>query len=224
MKQILKEIINPVKFVKHVYKSVTYRMVRLVDGYRDRRICGRSLTKQYGTNIKGGNAYSGTCYWTLEMVFADSTFTESDSLVDIGCGQGRLFAFLIEQQFPGRMTGIEYHAATAEIARSWTARYPEKKIRIIEGDAFKQDYDEYTVFYYFNSFAPPYFRKFVELLESQLTHPVRFYYMSDQVCWKMLKDRPGWKMQYRRACHKKYGLCMWGSVQHYSLWTYSPLK
>ena len=224
MKQIFKEITEPKKFIRHLYVAVTYRLVRVIDGWRDRRICGRSLTKQYKTNIKGGNAYSGTCYWTLEKVFADSTFTESDSLVDIGCGQGRLFAFMIERQFPGRMTGIEYHAATAAIARQWTARYPKKDIRIIEGDVFAQDYDEYNVFYCFNSLAPAYFQKLLELLERQLTHPIRLYFMSDQLCWRILKDRPGWTMQFRRTCWKKYGLCMWGATQYYSLWEYCPQK
>ena len=47
MKQIFKEITEPKKFIRHLYVAVTYRLVRVVDGWRDRRICGRSLTKQY---------------------------------------------------------------------------------------------------------------------------------------------------------------------------------
>ena len=217
-----KEIKNPVKFLRHIYVSITYRIVRIFDRRRDQRVCGCSLTKRYATNVEGGTKYSGTCYWTLEEIFADSEFTNEDSLVDVGCGQGRLFAYLIEQHFPGKMTGIEYDAETADIAKAWTAKYPEKNIRIIQGDAFAQQYDEYTVFYLFNPFTFDYFVKFIDLLESQLTHPIRFYYMSDQGKSKILNQRPGWEILFRRKSFKKYGLCMWGSTQHYSLWKYTP--
>ena len=221
---LFKEIKNPVKFIRHIYVSITYRIVRIFDRRRDRCICGCSLTKQYATNIEGGNPYSGTCYWALEDIFADSEFTKEDSLVDVGCGQGRLFAYLIEQNFPGKMAGIEYHAPTADIAKAWTDKFPEKNIRIIKGDAFAQQYDEYTIIYYFNSFTTDYFVKFVNLLESQLTHPIRFYFMTDQINGHVLNQRPGWEMQFRRKSFKKYGLCLWSCTQHYSLWKYTPTK
>ena len=221
---LLKEIKNPIKFFRHVYASITCRIVRFLDGKRDLHICGCSLKSIYATNIEGGNRYYGTCYWALEDIFADSEFTKEDSLVDVGCGQGRLFAYLIEQHFPGKITGIEYHAPTADIAKAWTAKYPEKNIRIIQGDAFAQQYDEYTVFYLFNPFTFDYFVKFIDLLESQLTHPIRFYFMTDQGKWQILNQRPGWEMQFRRKSFKKYGLCLWGSTQHYSLWKYTPTK
>ena len=85
-----KEIKNPVKFLRHIYVSITYRIVRIFDRRRDQRVCGCSLTKRYATNVEGGTIYSGTCYWTLEEIFANSEFTNEDSLVDVGCGQGRL--------------------------------------------------------------------------------------------------------------------------------------
>ena len=213
---------NPIIFVQRVYIVITYRIVRLFDAYHDRRICGIPLTRMYSTGVKGGNTYSGTCYWTLEKIFAGSKFTESDSIVDVGCGQGRLFAFLIKYNFPGRMTGIEYHEPTAAIAKAWTSRYPEKQIRIIQGDAFDLQYDEFTVIYYFNSFKTEYFVKFIHLLEEQLTHPIRFYFMTDHGHWQYLKGRPGWKGYFRKKTFMKYGLCMWGSPQYYSLWKYTP--
>ena len=218
----LKEIKNPVKFTQRVYRALTYRLVRLFDARRDRRICGMSLSRIYATNILGGAGYSGTCYWTLEEIFGQTKFEKNDSIIDIGCGQGRLFAFLIEMDFPGRMTGVEYHAETAAFAQVWTQKYPEKKIHIITGDAFAQQYDEYNIFYYFNSFKKEYFIKFIELLESQLTHHIRFYFMTDQLCWKFLWQRPGWEMVYRKKSYRKYGLCMWGSPQRWSIWTYTP--
>lgn len=219
MKDVYK---NPIKFVKRAYIVITYRIVRLFDAYHDLRICGTRLTRMYSTGVEGGNAYSGTCYWTLEEIFAGNKLTENDSIVDVGCGQGRLFAFLIKKHFPGKMTGIEYHAPTAEIAKAWTSKYPEKQIRIIQGDAFAQQYDEFTAIYYFNAFQTEYFVRFIHLLEEQLTHPIFFIFMTDQFHWRYLMGRPGWKGCFRRKTFMKYGLCMWGSTQYYSLWKYTP--
>lgn len=186
IKTKLKDFKHSVKFIKHVYVSITYRIVRLIDGLHDRRICGKDLTHSYDTQVKGGNRYGATCYWTLEEMMGETKFKSNDNLVDIGCGQGRLFAFFIEKDFPGEMTGIEYDVETASVAKAWTKKYPEKNICIINGDAFEQQYDEYNIFYYFNSFQKEYFKRFVLLIENQLTHPIRFYAMTDQLCWKTL--------------------------------------
>ena len=222
---ICRVIKNTAKYIKYVYFRITFRMVRIIDGYVDLRICGKPLTAIYATNIEGGTRCNSTCYWTLKEIFANSRFTKDDSLVDVGCGQGRLFAFLIKHHFPGKMTGIEYHTQTADYARSWIdTKYPDLNIRIINGDAFAHHYDEYNVFYLFNPFTKDYFIKFVELIESQLTHPIKLYFMTDQGKWQILDQRPGWNMQFRRKNYRKYCLYLWGSPQYYSFWNYTPVN
>lgn len=218
MKRIIKALRNP----RIIYPYLTYRIVRLYDAMRDRAICGFSLAKGASASVEGGTSYSATCYWTLEKVFSDAEFTPDDSFVDVGCGKGRLLAYMLERKFPGRITGIEMDSATAAVTRKWIQRYPKDKVRLIEGNAFLQQYDEYTVIYLFRPFETDYFKRFIQLLEQQLTHPIRLYYMTDQINGRYLKGRKGWELVFRRTCYKKYGLCMWSSPQKYSLWLYTP--
>ncbi len=218
MNKIIKAIKNP----RIIYQRLTYQIVRLYDAIRDRSICGFSLAKKDATSVEGGTSYSATCYWTLDEIFSDADFTADDSFVDVGCGKGRLLAYMLSRKFPGRITGIEMNPTTAAVARKWLQHFPQDKVRLIEGDAFRQQYDEYTVIYLFRPFETDYFMRFIQLLEQQLTHPVKLYYMTDQINGYYLKEREGWELVFRRACYRKYGLCMWSCPQKYSMWLYTP--
>ena len=218
LKKLVKYITHPSK----IYIYITYRIVRIIDGFHDRRICGYDLTKRRVTNIEGGNHYAPTCYWTLDEMFRNMKFTEKDHIVDVGCGKGRVLVWWLGKGLPGKATGIELDPYVAGVARMWLQRYPEERVRLIEGDAMEQDYSEYTIVYLFRSFTKDFLIRFIERLESQLTHPIRFYYMSDQFSREVLWKRPGWKGICRRKVYMKYGLCTYGSPQYYSIWKYDP--
>ena len=217
-----KKIIEYIKHPSRIYIYITYRIVRIIDGIHDRQICGCNLSRRRNTNIEGGNHYAPTCYWNLDEMFKDAQFTEEDSFVDIGCGKGRVLAWWLGKKLPGKCTGIELDPFVAGVAKKWLSRYPEERVRLIEGDALKQDYSEYTIIYIFRPFTKEFLIRFLERMEAQLTHPIRFYYMTDQFSREVLWGRPGWKGIRRRKVYKKYGLCMYGSPQYYSIWTYTP--
>ena len=225
MRESLKsKIIRYVKQPSLIYVHSTYHLVRFIDGMRDRRICGCSLSKRRDTNIEGGNHYAPTCYWNLDEVFKDTVFTAEDNFVDIGCGKGRVLAWWLDKGFPGTATGIELDPYVAGVAREWLKRYPEERVRLIEGDGLKQDYSKYTIIYIFRPFAIEFLVRFLELLEAQLTHPVCLHYMSDQFSREVLWQRPGWTGLRRRKVYKKYGLCLYGTPQYYSIWKYEPKR
>ena len=116
------------KYITHpskIYIYITYRIVRIIDGFHDRRICGYDLTKRRVTNIEGGNHYAPTCYWTLDEMFRNTKFTEKDHIVDVGCGKGRVLVWWLGKGLPGKATGIELDPYVAGVARMWLQRYPE---------------------------------------------------------------------------------------------------
>lgn len=221
-KSLFSKVINGIKHPSKIYIYGTYELVRIIDGLRDIRICGCSLSKRRDTNIEGGNHYAPTCYWNLDEVFKDTKFTADDHFVDIGCGKGRVLAWWLSKGFPGTATGIELDPYVAGVAKKWLKRYPEERVRLIEGDGLKQDYSKYTIIYIFRPFAKEFLIRFLERLEAQLTHPVYLYYMSDQFSREVLWERPNWKGLRRRAIWKKYGLCLYGCPQYYSIWKYTP--
>ena len=119
---MIKKLIEYIKHPSRIYVYVTYRIVCLIDGARDRRICGCSLSRRRDTNIEGGNHYAPTCYWTLDEIFRNTKFSADDHFVDIGCGKGRVLAWWLAGKFPGRATGIELDPFVAGVARKWLKR------------------------------------------------------------------------------------------------------
>ena len=208
--------------LRDIFPALTSRIVLLHDWLIDRRVCGCSLRGKRAISVEGGTSYSPTCYWTLDQIFSPIEFKPSDHIVDVGCGKGRALAYFLHKKFPGRITGIEYEPDLASAARSWLKRNSSEKVRIIEGDAFAQTYDEYTDIYIFRPFETPYFIKFINLLEEQLTHPIRLYYMSDSINGGYLLNRPGWVLKKRCQSYRKYSLYLWRAPQTFSIWTFSP--
>ena len=193
------------------------------DARKDKKICGCSLSKYVPTPYKESNGATGsqsTHYCVLEKVYEGAEFSPSDRLIDVGCGKGRVLAFLLSRKFPGQLYGVELTEEVAEFCRKWTEKYDN--VTVYSGNAFDLDYNDYTVLNLCRPFLPDMFLKFVEKLEDELVHPIRLFYWVDQESGDLLNDRPGWTMQRRETLYKIHGIPAAGSVQRYSVWTYTP--
>lgn len=209
---------------RRIYVGITFRMVQLIDSIHDRRLCGYNLSNRRKVQVEGSTNYFPSRYWALDDVFKDAVFSSEDRFVDIGCGMGRVLAYLLEKKFPGHLTGIELDPYVANVSRQWMAKYNDKQVELIEGNALEQQYDGYTIIYVFRPFSEEYFERLVFRLEEQLSHPIRFYYLTDHYSIRFLTGRQGWKMIKRDCIFRKYGLCIWKYPQYYSIWDYSPTK
>lgn len=204
------------------------RILRLADRAADRRICGRSLVK-YEPSIDrddaagvGGTGSSATHYLILERIFSHVTLTPEDVFLDVGCGKGRVLAFLLKERAPCRLCGVEHSEVSVRTAQAWTRRYPQ--VTVIPGDALQLDYDPYTVLFLNRPFLPVTFLGFVERLEATVTHPVTLLYWVDQQSGRLLKDRPGWTLCFREKLEKIRGLRIAYSPQGSSVWTFDPAR
>ena len=153
----------------------------IYDYYWDKKICGVSLLKYAPSEHRedmGATGSQSTRYWMLDDVFGDSFPDDTDSVIDVGCGRGRLLAYMLKRGFKGRVTGIELNESVAEYAESWSRKY--SNITVIPGDAFALDYNDYTVLFMARPFEPPFFANFLEKLESELAHPITLYYLCDR--------------------------------------------
>ena len=209
---------------RRIYVGITFRIVQLIDSLHDRRLCGYDLSNRRKVQVEGATNYFPSRYWALDDVFKDAVFTSEDRFIDIGCGMGRVLAYLLEKKFPGHLTGIEKDPYVADIARKWMKRYKDRQVELIEGNAFEQQYDGYTIIYVFRPFSEEFFERLVLRLEEQLSHPIRFYYLTDHDSIRFLIGRQGWKMLKRDYVFRKYGLCIWKYPQYYSIWDYCPTK
>ena len=212
-----------ISFIKRKNYHAQKRLVHFFDGRKDKRICGCSLVKYVPSLYRetmGATGSEATCYWALDKIFKGESFDENDSFIDVGCGKGRVLAYMIKKDYPCSLTGIELNKDVASYAQSWAQRY--KKINIIHGNAFELDYNDYTVLFLGRPFETETFHSFINMLERNLTHPVRFFYWWDSQSGDYLENRKGWVRKRREMIRKSHGLYMYYNPQGFSLWEYTP--
>lgn len=203
--------------------TISNKILDMFDALQDIRICGCSLVKYVPSlfrESKGATGSQSTRYCVLEEIFKDEQFTPNDSFMDIGCGKARVIAYLLKNNFPGKLSGIELNDDVANFAKNWTDKYDN--VSIINGDAFEQNFNAYNVFFLGRPFETEFFKKFIEKFEQELTHPVKIFYWCDQQSGNFLNYREGWNLHKHAWIFKKYGLYVTYSPQRYSIWTYMP--
>lgn len=194
----------------------------------DLQVCHRSLVKQIPSKDQdiqrgvGSTATQSTPYAVLRRIFKGIKLTANDSFIDVGCGKGRVLAFLVRMKAPCDLWGVEMNEEAGRIATEWSKQYCN--VHVIVGDAFELNYDQYTVLYMSRPFLPVTFLSFIELLESQLTHPITLLYWVDQQSGYLLRDRSGWSKLRGGSLYKVHGLKVASGPQGYSLWQYVPQR
>ncbi|MBQ7858650.1 MAG: class I SAM-dependent methyltransferase [Faecalibacterium sp.] len=164
----------------------------------------------------GAEAVQSSDYRCLDHIFTHHLpLTEQDTLLDVGCGEGRVLTYLHLQGCKARLAGIELDPEVAETARR---RVQGTDIAVHCGNILDADelLAQTTVFYLFNPFNGKIFSKFVAKLEKTMRHPIRMAYLFDYYA-EYLADRPGWqrlaKEQFARPG---------ADDAHYSVWQFVP--
>lgn len=210
----------------NAYVAVNEPLRRLslwLDRRRDLRVCGVELVSGKFSERRDSNGATNavsTPYGALAEILGHERFTPEDSFVDIGCGHGRVLAYLQDSGFPGKIAGIELDPEVAAFAQSWAKRYD--RIEVVCGDALEQDLSRYNVFYLWKPMLADFFRKFVARLEESASRPVRMYYLTDFDTAGFLTGRPGWRELRRMRVYRHRGLPQFYSPQDCSVWEYDP--
>lgn len=211
------------KFIRKKYIGLSIRIAHVFDWFKDMKICGCSLVKYVPSLYRetmGATGSESTCYWALDRIFKEQSLDANDAFIDVGCGKGRVLAYLQNKKYPCSLTGIEYNKDVAAYAQKWAARY--ENINIIQGDAFALDYNAYTVLFLARPFETEAFQRFAAYIEKNLTHKIRFIYWFDIQSGGFLENRNGWKMIKREQFIKSHGLYMYRCPQRYTVWEYTP--
>ena len=92
---------------------------------------------------------------------------------------------------------------------------------LIHGNAFEQDYNQYTDIFRSRPFETDAFYRFVDYLENNLTHKIRLIYWWDTQSGSHLENRAGWNMLKRDWIFTSHGLFMYRCPQRYTIWEYT---
>ena len=128
--------------------------------------------------------YEPTPYCVLERLVSSGLIGEKNTVLDYGCGKGRV-GFFLSHRTRAKTIGIEYDE------RIYTAALENRKTALSEGEFVLTRAEEYRLpedvnrCYFFNPFTGEILRKVMaRILESYYEHPrevlLFFYYPADE--------------------------------------------
>jgi hypothetical protein len=104
---------------------------------------------------------------------------ETDVLVDVGCGRGRVINYWLSLGLPNRLIGVELNQKIADQTRRRLRKYPN--VAIVTGDILENTPPDGTIYFAYNPAAEPIMARLKEALwERSRAHEdlVFIYYVS----------------------------------------------
>lgn len=119
------------------------------------RIYGLDFTKREDCSKENHVSYAASTPFIrkiLKKYFEETHIDGEDSIIDIGCGKGKMIAEFSKYPF-GRIGGLEYEKELLDICKRNLAIMHVYRVDLYLGDAQNFDfYDKYNYFYLFNPF------------------------------------------------------------------------
>jgi SAM-dependent methyltransferase len=120
-----------------------------IDLLTQRTFLGGGVTSIDGYQMVLSTSNSG--YEQLELIFFDYySIGENDVIVDVGCGRGRVFSYLLYKGLENQMIGYEINEAVGDKTKHNLARY--KNVEIRSENILNNFPEDGNVFYLFNPF------------------------------------------------------------------------
>lgn len=203
------------------YSKISRKLITFRDIINDYINCGISLekyVKSIDRSISTGS--ESTRYMALKEIFKDIDIKNGDRFVDVGCGKGRVLAYVHSAAKDCEVTGIEFNTPVADYAKKWADK--KKNVNIINGNAFDINCDDYDIFYFNRPFMKETFVEFAEKMNRELKHPATVICYADSYMSKHLKDLPHWERVKRGVLYKK-GIWIYSYYpQLYSILKFNP--
>jgi hypothetical protein len=136
---------------------------------------------------------ASTDYAALPYIFAGA-IKESDVLVDIGCGKGRVINWWLSRGLRNPIIGIELDGIVADRTQKRLRRC--NNVKIICGNALMQLPEDGTMFYLFNPFDREWvsaFKDRLSMLFVQGDNKTVYYYNCVHV--DVFEDDPNWVVE-----------------------------
>ena len=180
---------------------LTPRLLRLLKNcYLDFKYSRRLLIKKVPKMADVERGYSdsqNSDYQALATLFSAIDTQEDDIFVDIGCGNGRLFNWLLHQEFKNKMIGIDVNYKVATLTKQKFKKYAH--IEVCQADV-----TEYlphgSIYYLFNPFTLKTMECFATQLEKRIVlglykkeRPLIIYYHCRYI--DRFRNNPYWKIK-----------------------------
>ncbi len=195
--------------------------INLYDLILDLAFCGQSLQKCVDRKDKVlGYTSSQSCrYFILESIFKHLSLTTNDEFLDVGCGQGRVFAFLLHKKTNWHLTGIDSNKLALDVCQKWSNN---RGVKTIEKDVFFQDISSYTIFFLGHPFDKQGLLRFICKIENEVKKEIIVIMVLDLESGIYLANRDGWNIIWSETIYKYYGLQILPKSNRYTIYSYKP--
>lgn len=202
--------------IRGVFQRMPYQLRARYEDWRLGRI---SLNGRIPSRFAETGAYGtmSSDYRCMDEVFRVQPLKETDTFIDVGCGEGRVLTYLYLRGFRGKMIGIELDPEVAKTAQMRTEACANISILCANALQTRELIREATALYLYNPFNEVVLKGFIEMVEAECRHPVTLYY-----CWdihrRFLDKRENWTI-LRRSTVPRPG----GKDVFYTIYRYEPL-
>ena len=194
----------------------------LYDALSDLQYTKKLLGKSCRQIVLNNNDFTGTeaCrYFIIEKVFDNISLVNDHHILDVGCGRGRILAYLRNHHFQGRLTGIEINPIAYQSCASWALK---QRIELIQDNVFNISVSSYNVFVIGHSFYKEMFHSFIKKIEKEVSQQILLICIIDLDYGSYLEGMTKWKLLHRSTLFKHKGLYLIKKPNRYSIWSFNP--
>ena len=143
------------------------------------------LDLRYGGKLlddeKESQYFSKGCYHTqsieyeeLQLIFNGYFISKDDIILDVGCGRGRIFNYLLHKGLKNKMIGVEIDDEISTFTKNRLQRY--KNVEIVNEDIFQYEREDITLFFLFCPFDERLTQRFFNYIENKYSRVKIIYY------------------------------------------------
>ncbi len=193
----------------------------LYDFLLDLLICGHFLQKSVDRKIKTTDYTSSqSCrYFIIESIFKNLSLYSDGNFLEVGCGQGRVLAFLKHKKTKWHLSGIESNPLALKICHQWA---DNTEITILEKDVFTHNISDYNIFFVGHPFDDNNLSLFIKKIENEVVEKVIVVLVLDIKLGNYISQRKGWSILQRETIHTYHNLPILPQKNRYTIYYYSP--
>lgn len=149
------------------------------------------------------------------------TLNSEYNFLDVGCGQGRVLAFLLRKKTRWKLTGIELNDRALKICRRWS---DGTEVKIIKMDVFNYDISNYDIFFLGHPFDSSHLLQFIKRIESEVKQKVLVIIVLDINMGSTISKRSRWSIIQQELIDKYYFLPILPKKNRFTIYSYSPVN
>ena len=198
------------KFICYLWQSIDHLKDILLFSGCD--FAGWVTQEEAGFTPQQGNQYQPSTN-ALPRVLRQFSITETDNIIDVGCGKGK--AMTLMRRFPfGKVSGFDLSKPLVEIANRNFSHLKLKNCQAFYADAAGfTKYDDFNYIYFYNSLPEAIFKKAIANLEESLSrnprrciliylNPVYHDYLINNTSFHQIRIQKSWISWFTYICYE----------------------